>query len=146
MIPVNVVLVSPSDESLDCGWGSLQSWEAAVRSCLKSSNHSPNLPPAQGLQPARATGAGNAEPPKQHNGGFSETKRLLGNPSTVLSLNSSMNKNPMAQFPESTNISSEALCRKGADFSRIFEKVVCDEKLLFQIKQIQLEDEHPNSP
>lgn len=25
MIPVSVVLVSPSDESLDCGWGSLHS-------------------------------------------------------------------------------------------------------------------------
>lgn len=83
------------------------SLEAAVSSCLESSNHSPNLPCAQGLKQARATGAGNADPPKQHNGGFTETKRLLGNPSTVLSLSSSMSKNPMAQFPASTNISSK---------------------------------------
>jgi len=38
-------------------------------------------------------------------------------------------------------------CRKSGgkegDFANIFQKMTCDERLLFQIKETQVEDEHP---
>lgn len=46
--------------------------EAADSSCLKSSNI-PQTFPLFGVQPDTATGAGSADPPKQHNGGFTGT-------------------------------------------------------------------------